>query len=261
MSKLKALTIPKAPIEANTFDEICKLPRDSLSLKEFWLQIDVGRVSLAQQRSGESCQAVISIPRKDFDRLVRWYMTGKVRWFLNSIPVLAAMKPLGIKNAMQIQPLLWSAHGSDCCLHLSIPTIGTNTQKIMMDHAVVNLADTTQCKTPINHANPWGRHDEHIGTERKLERIARTASPTLFGLRQRMQGRNRPCSLFLWRCYFRYGRHDLYDAGGWRVLPFSGWAISFQNCLTMQTPKSIRCLYAKIWNIAGMVWCCDFRVE
>ena len=79
MRKRKALTKPKAPIEANTFDEICKLPRDSLSTKEFWLQIDVGSVFLAQQRIGKACQAEISIPRKDFDRLVKWYMTGKAR--------------------------------------------------------------------------------------------------------------------------------------------------------------------------------------
>ena len=75
MSKRKSPTKPKAPIEAKTLDQVMSLPRDGYETKDYLLVVSDSTVCLAEQHSDEQ----MNIPRKDFDRLVRWYMTGKVR--------------------------------------------------------------------------------------------------------------------------------------------------------------------------------------
>ena len=67
------------PIEARTFNQICSLKRDNMSTKDFWLQLDVGIVTLAKQRNGEPCEASMRISRKQFDRIVQWYVNGGLR--------------------------------------------------------------------------------------------------------------------------------------------------------------------------------------
>lgn len=70
-----------APINAHTFNQICKLKRDIIDTDDYWLCVDVGDVRLTKQRNGKPSSASINIPRKDFDRLVVWYVTGKIkRW-------------------------------------------------------------------------------------------------------------------------------------------------------------------------------------
>lgn len=66
------------PIEARTFKKICALKRDNLSARDFWLQLDEGTVTLAKQRNGGPAEMMMEIPRAQFDRLVRWYVTGEV---------------------------------------------------------------------------------------------------------------------------------------------------------------------------------------
>ena len=67
------------PIQARTFKQVCSLPRDNLSTKDFWILIDHPHVVICQQRTGEPAKGSLSIPRAQFDRLVRWYITGKAK--------------------------------------------------------------------------------------------------------------------------------------------------------------------------------------
>ena len=69
MTKRKAPTKIKAPIDAKTQKQLDELPKDSFCSNLICLHLTRENAYL-----GES-----SIPRKDFDRLVRWYMTGKAR--------------------------------------------------------------------------------------------------------------------------------------------------------------------------------------
>lgn len=66
-----------APIEARKFNQICTLPRDNLDAGGFWIQLDEGVVTIAKQKPGEPCENSMDIPRSAFDRLARWYVTGK----------------------------------------------------------------------------------------------------------------------------------------------------------------------------------------
>lgn len=68
---------PLKPIEANTFKKICALPRDNLDSKGYWIMIDEGQVTITKQNLGEMPTAQIHIPKAQFDRMARWYVTGR----------------------------------------------------------------------------------------------------------------------------------------------------------------------------------------
>lgn len=72
----KAKNILK-PIEARTFKDICSLPRDNLDSKGFWILVDEGEITITKQNFGESLIAQITVPKAQFDRMVRWYFTGR----------------------------------------------------------------------------------------------------------------------------------------------------------------------------------------
>lgn len=65
------------PIEARTFKQICSLPRDNIDAKGFWMMLDVGKVTIAQQKAGEPAKVMLTMPRAQFERMARWYMTGR----------------------------------------------------------------------------------------------------------------------------------------------------------------------------------------
>lgn len=76
MSKPKKVV--KTPRRAGTFNAVCDMPRDNVTWQNFWIITDGGNVSLCNQKLGEHPTQSIDIPKKTFDRLVDWYMTG--RW-------------------------------------------------------------------------------------------------------------------------------------------------------------------------------------
>jgi hypothetical protein len=67
----------KAPIELRTEAQLIKAPRDNLSTPNYWLLVGPSEVTLCQQRNGEESTGTLTIPRREFDRLARWYVTGK----------------------------------------------------------------------------------------------------------------------------------------------------------------------------------------
>lgn len=68
----------KAPIECKTFNDICNMPRDNLTLKDFWILTDGYEVTLARQKLGHEAEEIISIPKAVFNKFARWYMTGRM---------------------------------------------------------------------------------------------------------------------------------------------------------------------------------------
>lgn len=68
------------PIEARSFKQACKLRRDNVDTDDYWILIDAMRdtVTIGKQRAGEPSEWMHAIERKDFDKLVRWYVLGIV---------------------------------------------------------------------------------------------------------------------------------------------------------------------------------------
>jgi hypothetical protein len=73
--KRKALT----PMQADTFDKVCRLPRDNFSVGDFWIMSDSREITVCHQRIGEYAKATVSIPKQQFDKFIRWYTTGKTK--------------------------------------------------------------------------------------------------------------------------------------------------------------------------------------
>lgn len=67
----------KTPIKTKSFIDICRLKTDAAHYGDFYLGLEVGSVYLVHQKTGEPPKASISIPRKVFNRLVTWYVSGK----------------------------------------------------------------------------------------------------------------------------------------------------------------------------------------
>ncbi len=65
------------PIDARTFAQICKLPRDGYDTKGHWILLDSGTVCLTAQVTGNAPTGQLTIPRAEFDRMARWYLTGR----------------------------------------------------------------------------------------------------------------------------------------------------------------------------------------
>lgn len=65
------------PIDARTVNQLCSLQRDNLDFKGFWILTDGNEITICQQKTGETPKATISIPKAVFDRMARWYVTGK----------------------------------------------------------------------------------------------------------------------------------------------------------------------------------------
>lgn len=64
------------PIEARTFEQVCTLPRDGYDTKHFWILID-GDIVICEQEFGKAPTATMKIKRAEFDRMARWYVTGR----------------------------------------------------------------------------------------------------------------------------------------------------------------------------------------
>lgn len=64
------------PIEARTFKQVCQLSRDGYDTKHFWILID-GDIVITEQQNGKPSTNQLKIPRAEFDKMARWYVTGR----------------------------------------------------------------------------------------------------------------------------------------------------------------------------------------
>jgi hypothetical protein len=58
-------------------DRMHTLPRDNWTSGDFWLLCDGAEVTLCAQKFGESPTAKVSIPRRQFNRLIAGYLKAK----------------------------------------------------------------------------------------------------------------------------------------------------------------------------------------
>jgi hypothetical protein len=52
-----------------------KLMTDNFNTKDFWILLNDGHVTIANQKNGETAKYMVQIKRKDFDRMIKWYTT------------------------------------------------------------------------------------------------------------------------------------------------------------------------------------------
>lgn len=69
----------KVPQQARTEKAMLSLARDNIGGKDWWFILDPFEVVICNQRSGEEPTGKVRLRRRDFDRLVRWYTTGRIR--------------------------------------------------------------------------------------------------------------------------------------------------------------------------------------
>lgn len=68
------------PYNCKTFEDVCSLRRDNKDAGGFWIMTDGNVVTICQQKFGERSTATVNVPRKDFNRLVAWYMSEQERF-------------------------------------------------------------------------------------------------------------------------------------------------------------------------------------
>jgi len=72
------MTKELTPKTANTFNKICKLKRDNISTGKSWMLMSGGNmITLTNQMSGESPTGQIELTKKEFERFIKFYETGK----------------------------------------------------------------------------------------------------------------------------------------------------------------------------------------
>lgn len=64
----------RRPFDCKNTDDCCELRRDSFDAGDFWILTDGFNVSIHEQKLGEHSKQTISVPRAEFNRLIRWYM-------------------------------------------------------------------------------------------------------------------------------------------------------------------------------------------
>ena len=71
----------RPPREARTFNQIVGIPRDNVATPGYWFMLGgegfTNRVTIAKQRTGEAAEWMVHVPRRDFERFIDWYNTGK----------------------------------------------------------------------------------------------------------------------------------------------------------------------------------------
>lgn len=63
-----------SPQKARTSKQICSLQTDNHDTKNAWIMLNGSRISICEQKVGESSTAAVKISRRDFDAFVRWYL-------------------------------------------------------------------------------------------------------------------------------------------------------------------------------------------
>jgi hypothetical protein len=65
------------PKTANTFNKVFKLERDNVSTRNSWISVSPNRISIYNQKNGQSSTGNVSLTKKEFERFIKFYETGK----------------------------------------------------------------------------------------------------------------------------------------------------------------------------------------
>ena len=62
------------PKTANTCKKLGTLKRDNISTKDFWMLVHTNHITIAKQQSGEHPEFIFNIPKKNFNKMVKFYL-------------------------------------------------------------------------------------------------------------------------------------------------------------------------------------------
>ena len=62
------------PFDANTEKKTLSLRRDNYDTPDYWIMAHGDHVTIAKQRNGGKSEFMVEIKRRDFYRLISWYM-------------------------------------------------------------------------------------------------------------------------------------------------------------------------------------------
>jgi hypothetical protein len=71
------MTQELTPKTANTLNKVCKLKRDNISTSKSWILISDDSVSICNQITGEKSTGMVKLTKKEFERFIKFYETGK----------------------------------------------------------------------------------------------------------------------------------------------------------------------------------------
>lgn len=74
---MKKIIKKKSPLSCSSENELATLIEDNFETSGYWIITDGINVSLNKQKLGHSREATISIPRKEFNLLVKWYIKSQ----------------------------------------------------------------------------------------------------------------------------------------------------------------------------------------
>ena len=65
--------IMRSPKTAHMFNQVCALRTDNISFSWGWAFVDEDTITISMQVTGKPCTESVSITKRDFNRLIRWY--------------------------------------------------------------------------------------------------------------------------------------------------------------------------------------------
>lgn len=65
------------PQAANTFSKIFALQMDNVSTRNSWMMVRENHLTIVNQRNGENKTGEVKLTKKEFERFIKFYQTGK----------------------------------------------------------------------------------------------------------------------------------------------------------------------------------------
>lgn len=65
------------PKTANTTNKLCQLERDNVSTRNSWVLVEERYVHITNQKSGNPSIGSVRMTKKEFERFIKFYETGK----------------------------------------------------------------------------------------------------------------------------------------------------------------------------------------
>lgn len=62
-----------SPKTVKSIDDLCRMKSDNYTAGDFWILVDPPNVTIAAQKTGEKATGMITMSRRQFDKLIAWY--------------------------------------------------------------------------------------------------------------------------------------------------------------------------------------------
>jgi hypothetical protein len=65
------------PSQAKNFSQVCQLPTDNAEYGDAWIILDWPSLVIKNQKLGEASTGSVTLSKRQFNRFVKWWQTGK----------------------------------------------------------------------------------------------------------------------------------------------------------------------------------------